>query len=100
LVKRRLLHIQALEAARCVEEGVVTQAAAADLGSVLGWGFPSYTGGALSYIDTLGGARFVQECEQLAKQYGAHFQPSPWLKAHAASGQKFYDEAYVQAKTA
>lgn len=100
LVKRRLLHIQALEAARCIEEGVVTQAAAVDLGSILGWGFPSYTGGALSYIDTLGLTRFVQECEQLAKQYGARFQPSPWLKARATAGQKFYAEAYVQAKMA
>jgi len=36
-VKARLLTIQALESARCVEEGVIRAAADADLGAVLGW---------------------------------------------------------------
>ncbi len=47
-VKRRLLYIQALETARCLEEGVLTDPADGDLGSVLGWGFPTWTGGTLS----------------------------------------------------
>jgi 3-hydroxyacyl-CoA dehydrogenase / enoyl-CoA hydratase / 3-hydroxybutyryl-CoA epimerase len=88
-LKRRFLHIQALEAASCVEEGIV-HPVDADLGSVLGWGYPAYTGGAISYIDTLGPARFVQECEQLARRHGERFQPSPWLMARAAAGQMFH----------
>jgi len=88
-LRRRFLHVQALEAARCVEEGIV-HPADADLGSVLGWGYPAYTGGAISYIDTLGPLRFVQDCEQLARRHGARFQPSSWMIARAAAGQLFH----------
>jgi len=89
-VGMRLLHVQALEAARCMEEGVVTTAAEADLGSVLGWGFPAWTGGALSYIDTIGVRQFVADGDRLAKRHGRRFKPSRWLRERAASGHGFY----------
>ena len=89
-VKRRLLHIQALESARCVEAGVVTHAADADIGSILGVGFPAYTGGTLSYIDTIGIAPFVAELAQLARRHGPRFRPSRWLRARAAAGTPFH----------
>jgi 3-hydroxyacyl-CoA dehydrogenase/enoyl-CoA hydratase/3-hydroxybutyryl-CoA epimerase len=91
--KARLLFIQALEAARCYEEGVVTSAAEADLGSVLGWGFPTYTGGTLSFIDTQGPAKFVAECQRLAKKYGERFKPSRGLLRRAKSGELFHPRA-------
>ena len=56
-LKTRLLYIQALETARCFEEGVLRSVHEADLGSILGWGFPAYTGGTLSFIDTVGPAQ-------------------------------------------
>jgi 3-hydroxyacyl-CoA dehydrogenase/enoyl-CoA hydratase/3-hydroxybutyryl-CoA epimerase len=90
-VKRRLLHAQALEAARCYEEGVVTTAAEADLGSILGVGFPPWTGGTLSYIDTLGAATFVADCERLARRHGKRFRPSKWLRERAAVNARFHD---------
>ena len=89
-VGRRLLHVQALEAARCMEEGVVTTPAEADLGSILGWGFPAWTGGVLSYIDTIGVREFVADCERLAKRHGPRFRPSRWLRARAAAGETFH----------
>jgi 3-hydroxyacyl-CoA dehydrogenase / enoyl-CoA hydratase / 3-hydroxybutyryl-CoA epimerase len=89
-VKQRLLHIQALESARCFEEGVITRAADADLGSILGIGFPTYTGGCLSYIDTIGIDKFVADCARMAKRYGARFKPSPWLTERAANGVAFH----------
>lgn len=89
-VKKRILCIQALEAARCMEEGVVTTAAEADLGSILGWGYPAWTGGTLSYIDTIGIAKFVAECDQLAKRYGKRFKPSKWLRDRAARNEPFH----------
>ena len=66
-LKTRLLYIQALETARCFEEGVLTSVHEADLGSILGWGFPAYTGGTLSYIDTIGTTQFVAECKRLTR---------------------------------
>ena len=46
-LKQRLLVIQALETARCVEEGVITDVREADVGSILGFGFAPFSGGTL-----------------------------------------------------
>ncbi|MFP5307583.1 MAG: 3-hydroxyacyl-CoA dehydrogenase NAD-binding domain-containing protein [Gammaproteobacteria bacterium] len=89
-LRLRFLMIQALEAARCVEEGVIEHAEDADLGSILGIGYPSWTGGVLSYIETVGLQRFVDDCERMAKRLGARFRPSPALRARAAAGAGFY----------
>ena len=89
-LRERLLHIQALETARCVEEGVLESAMEGDLGSILGIGFPAWAGGALSYIDTVGIVQFVADCERLAKRHGKRFKPSKWLKEKAARGDGFY----------
>ena len=79
-IRKRLLYIQSLETARCMEEGVVPEPADADVGSILGWGFPPWTGGTLSLIDTVGIDAFVAECDRMAEQYGPRFQPSDWLR--------------------
>lgn len=79
-VKTRLLYRQAIEAVRCFEEGVVRTKLDADLGSILGWGFPAYTGGALSFIDFVGLDTFVRTCNQLADQYGERFRPTEALR--------------------
>lgn len=89
-VKTRLLYIQALETVRCFEEGVLENPIDADLGSILGWGFPAWTGGTLSFVDTVGIAAFVRECERLAAAYGPRFAPSAALQARAAQGKSFY----------
>ncbi len=90
LVKRRLLYRQAVEAARCFGEGVVTDVRDADVGAILGWGFAPWTGGPLSMIDTIGTARFVEQCDQLADAYGERFRPNDLLREMAASDQTFY----------
>jgi 3-hydroxyacyl-CoA dehydrogenase/enoyl-CoA hydratase/3-hydroxybutyryl-CoA epimerase len=89
-VKKRFLFIEALESARCFEEGVLTHPADADLGSILGIGYPAWTGGALSYIDTVGVPQFVAECQRMSRLYGPRFKPTRSLKKMAASGQRFY----------
>ena len=89
-LKQRLLVTIALEAARTVEEGIVTDPREADVGSILGFGFAPYTGGTLSYIDGMGVKAFVALCEKLAATYGEHFKPTPLLKDMAAKGETFY----------
>ncbi|CAN7160198.1 3-hydroxyacyl-CoA dehydrogenase NAD-binding domain-containing protein [Rhizobium sp. LjRoot254] len=89
-LKQRLLVTIALEAARTVEEGIVTDPREADVGSILGFGFAPYTGGTLSYIDGMGVKTFVALCEKLAAKYGSHFAPTPLLKDMAAKGETFY----------
>ena len=94
-LKARLLYAQAIETARCFEEGVIETAEDGDLGAVYGWGFPAWTGGTLSYIDTVGIAAFVAECDRLAQLYGERFAPSAWLRAKAAKGEGFYPATAV-----
>jgi 3-hydroxyacyl-CoA dehydrogenase / enoyl-CoA hydratase / 3-hydroxybutyryl-CoA epimerase len=89
-LKTRLLHRQALETARCFEEGVITDPRDADVGSILGWGFAPWAGGTVSYIDGIGVAQFVKECEALAKKYGPRFKPNKLLKDMAKKGETFH----------
>jgi 3-hydroxyacyl-CoA dehydrogenase/enoyl-CoA hydratase/3-hydroxybutyryl-CoA epimerase len=89
-VCERLLHIQALEAARCFESGVVTTPAEADVGSILAIGFPAWTGGTLSYIDTIGVTRFAADCARLTREHGARFRAPPALRARAKAGTAYH----------
>jgi 3-hydroxyacyl-CoA dehydrogenase / enoyl-CoA hydratase / 3-hydroxybutyryl-CoA epimerase len=89
-LKQRLLVIQALETARCVEEGVITDVREADVGSILGFGFAPFSGGTLSYIDMMGSKRFVELCRRLEKKHGARFKPSKVLNEMAAKAETFY----------
>jgi 3-hydroxyacyl-CoA dehydrogenase/enoyl-CoA hydratase/3-hydroxybutyryl-CoA epimerase len=89
-LKTRLLAIQALEAARCVEEGVVTDMREADVGSILGFGYAPFTGGTISYIDGMGTKAFVELCKGLAKRYGSRFKPGRLLRDLATTGETFY----------
>jgi 3-hydroxyacyl-CoA dehydrogenase/enoyl-CoA hydratase/3-hydroxybutyryl-CoA epimerase len=89
-IKRRLLGIQALESARCIEEKVVTDVREADVGSILGFGFAPFTGGTISYIDGMGVKNFVQMCNTLAAAHGERFKPSKLLIDMANRGETFY----------
>ena len=89
-LKKRFLYRQAVEAARCYEENVVTDPADADVGAILGWGFAPWTGGPLSFIDTVGLKAFVAECDRMAQLYGERFKPNDLLRKMAASGASFY----------
>jgi 3-hydroxyacyl-CoA dehydrogenase/enoyl-CoA hydratase/3-hydroxybutyryl-CoA epimerase len=89
-LRRRLLTIQALEVARCFEDGVIVDPRDADVGAILGWGFAPYTGGPVSYIDTMGAKAFVAVCEELAAKYGERFTPNKLLREMAAKGETFY----------
>jgi 3-hydroxyacyl-CoA dehydrogenase / enoyl-CoA hydratase / 3-hydroxybutyryl-CoA epimerase len=89
-VRKRLLYAQAIETVRCMDEGVVTTPADADIGSIFGWGFPPYTGGTLSFIETTGLAAFVEEADRLAAAYGERFSVPDSLRRMAKNGETFY----------
>jgi 3-hydroxyacyl-CoA dehydrogenase / enoyl-CoA hydratase / 3-hydroxybutyryl-CoA epimerase len=86
----RFLFVQAIEAARCVDEGVVTAKEDVDVGAVLGWGFAPYTGGPLSFIDRIGVKAFVARSDELAAKLGERFAPPALLREMAAEGRSFY----------
>ena len=99
-MKDRFLTIQALEAACCFEEGVITDPRDADVGAILGWGFAPFTGGPISYIDSIGAKAFVERCEKFAAKYGERFKPNKLLKEMADKGQTFYTRFAPEKKAA
>jgi len=93
LIKDRVLYAQAIEAARTVQEKIVTDPREADVGSILGWGFAPYTGGVLSFIDTIGAEAFVKRASQLARAHGEPFKVPKILRDMAKDGSTFYGRA-------
>ncbi|MDF2178147.1 3-hydroxyacyl-CoA dehydrogenase NAD-binding domain-containing protein [Aliiglaciecola sp. CAU 1673] len=90
--KDRLLCIMALETVRILEEGVLQSVAEANLGAIMGLGFPVWTGGPLQFINYLGVAEFVRRCDSLSRRYGQRFEPTQKLRAMADAGQQFMVE--------
>lgn len=85
----RLMFVQANEAAKCYEEKVVLTVADANIGSIFGWGFAPFQGGALQYINAYGLANFVRRAKELAERYGEYFAPAAILVDMAKEGKRF-----------
>ena len=90
-VVERLIAIQSLEAARALQEGIVATPIDADVGALLGWGYPAFRGGPLGNVDTEGVEAFVARARRLAVQYGDRFAPPALLLDMAAAGRRFYE---------
>ncbi|MEV6974524.1 3-hydroxyacyl-CoA dehydrogenase NAD-binding domain-containing protein [Kitasatospora sp. NPDC093806] len=92
-LKERMLFSEALDSVRCLEEGVLTSVADANVGSILGIGFPAWTGGVLQYVNGYPGgpAGFAARARELAAAYGERFAPPALLERIAAEGRTFTD---------
>ncbi|MFN4288469.1 MAG: 3-hydroxyacyl-CoA dehydrogenase NAD-binding domain-containing protein [Brevundimonas sp.] len=88
--KRRLLYRQAVEVARCWEEGVIDDPREADVGAILAWGFAPWTGGPLTLIDQTGLKAFVEQADVYAERYGERFRVPQLLRDMADKGETFY----------
>ncbi|MDP9821405.1 3-hydroxyacyl-CoA dehydrogenase NAD-binding domain-containing protein [Nocardioides massiliensis] len=95
-LRDRLMAIEALETAKCFEEGVITSSAAANIGAIMGIGYPPPTGGTVQFMvgyeDTSGRrglTGFVDRAQELAKKYGERFEPTPYLVQMAEKGESF-----------
>jgi 3-hydroxyacyl-CoA dehydrogenase/enoyl-CoA hydratase/3-hydroxybutyryl-CoA epimerase len=80
-LKDRLLYRQAVETARCLNEGVLTTVHDANIGSIFGIGFPAWTGGALQFVYGMGVEAFERRCAELAAAHGPGFALSDAVKA-------------------
>ena len=85
----RMMLPMCLETARCLEDGIVETAAEADMGLVLGLGFPRFRGGALRYIDNKGVGAICSLADQYAA-LGPLYHPTQALRAMAAASSRFY----------
>ena len=93
-LEERMLMIEAIESVRRLDEGVIESAADANIGSILGIGFPGWTGGVLQYINGYesGLPAFVARARELAKRYGERFEPPASLVEKAERGEIYSDE--------
>jgi len=85
----RLMFAQANEAARCLQEGVLRSVADANIGSIFGWGFAPFQGGALQFINAYGLPAFVARAQALAAAHGPRFAPAQLLVDMAQRGERF-----------
>ena len=92
-MQERLLFVQALEAVRALEDGVLTDIREGDVGAILGWGFAPWSGGPFSWLDILGAPYAAERAEELAARHGDRFAPPKILLDMAASGETFYGRA-------
>jgi 3-hydroxyacyl-CoA dehydrogenase/enoyl-CoA hydratase/3-hydroxybutyryl-CoA epimerase len=91
-LQKRLVLLMVNEAARCLEEEIVTEPSDVDFAMIMGTGFAPFLGGPLRYADGLGGARVVGEMKRIADSGAGYFEPCGLLQALGAEGAKFYPE--------
>ncbi len=87
-LRDRLITVFVNEAARCLEEGIITSPRDGDVGAVLGLGFPPFRGGPFTYTDQVGAADIVTRLDNFAKVHGERYAAADILRRHAASGEK------------
>ncbi len=94
-LEERMMFIETLETVRCLDEGVIETIADANIGSIMGIGFPGWTGGVLQYANGYDGGLpgFVARARELAAAYGERFQPPASLVEKAERGEVYLDEA-------
>ncbi|WP_329030006.1 3-hydroxyacyl-CoA dehydrogenase NAD-binding domain-containing protein [Streptomyces sp. NBC_01423] len=92
-MQERMLFSEALDSVRCLEENVLITVADANIGSIMGIGFPPWTGGVLQYINGYEGGLpgFVARARELAERYGDRFLPPALLVEKAEKGETFHD---------
>ena len=105
-LEERMLFVESIEAVKCLDEGVIESVADANIGSILGIGFPGWTGGVLQYIDGYEGpagsgpAAFVARARELAERYGERFEPPASLVEKAERGESYSESAALAATPA
>lgn len=78
-IKERILFAQVIEAIWCLQEKVILTEAEANLGSVYGWGFPSFHGGVIQFIYSYGKEKFIERCNEYEEKHGPRFKVPSWL---------------------
>lgn len=89
-IVERLILVQSVETVRCLEEKVLRAPIDADVGAILGWGYPPFRGGPIGWLHSLGLDVAVTAMNRLAARHGLRFAPPQLLRDMAAKGERFY----------
>lgn len=85
----RLMIPMANEVVRCLEEGIVNSCADADMGLILGIGFPVWRGGICRYLDQISLEAFLEKAKSL-EHMGLAYQSPELLSKMATENKTFY----------
>ena len=91
-LQERMVLLMVNEAARCLEEQVVTDPADVDFAMIMGTGFAPFHGGPLRYTDALSAARLAGVMNHHVASGTAHLAPCALLAELAGRGAKFYSK--------
>lgn len=89
-IQHRMVLALVNEAARCLEEGIISRPEDGDLGAVYGLGFPAFVGGPFRFAEQLGIGKLVHMLEELREDHGLRFEPSALLREKVESGLSIY----------
>ena len=89
-IVERLILVQSVETVRCLEEKVLRAAIDADVGAILGWGYPPFRGGPIGWLHTLGVGESVAAMDRLAARHGPRFAAPQSLRDMVARSECFY----------
>src|SRR6478672_3394599 len=94
-LEERMLFAESIETVKCLDEGVIESVADANIGSIMGIGFPGWTGGVLQYINGYDGgvAGFVARARELAERFGDRFEPPASLFGQGERGEPYRDRS-------
>lgn len=88
---KRLILAFVNEAVLCLQEGVLREPRAGDLGAIMGIGFPPMLGGPFHYIDQVGITKIVAELREFEQNHGSRFAPCDLLIELAEQGVGIYE---------
>jgi 3-hydroxyacyl-CoA dehydrogenase/enoyl-CoA hydratase/3-hydroxybutyryl-CoA epimerase len=92
VLQQRMVLLMVNEAARCLEEQIVTDPADVDFAMIMGTGFAPFRGGPLRYADSLGIDKVMDAMKKVAETGASHFAPCALLQSMAAGGNRFYEK--------
>jgi len=90
-IKDRFIFRMVMESLRCLEDGVLNAIRDGNIGSLMGIGFPAYTGGVFQHINTYGVEKFTRRATELAQKYGERFDPPQILMEKFEKDELFMD---------
>lgn len=91
ILARRMKFIFMNEAMYCLQEGILRDPEAGDLGAIFGIGFPPFTGGPFAHIDSIGTERVVFDMDDYAAKHGSRYAPAPLLRTLGATNMGVYE---------
>jgi 3-hydroxyacyl-CoA dehydrogenase/enoyl-CoA hydratase/3-hydroxybutyryl-CoA epimerase len=87
----RMVYPMINEAARCLDEKIVSRPQDVDLGMIFGTGFAPFRGGLLNFADNEGITKIYDTLSEYTQVYGTRFKPSSSLEKMQSAGKGFYD---------